>query len=573
MTNSGIPNSEAPARPWLSADAQRWAAARRPRWARPAWPAALLVVTVIAAMAMSPGTSCTAQAPCGEEWLDAVGTMLLLPHLLSLFVLPELAVVTAPLLLVYVALPGQWQGGIGEKAADGAVAAALCWSWMAVVARLRARRHQRTLIKEAAGGIAAHAPMPGGIQLGWRGLIRWIAGVLMCGAATGLIASVVADDRSDDRTARAAQVHELPVVAYSADDDVLSVRMPDGSRHRFDVTGSYQGDDTERVLVHGDWARLASEPYRNHFVFQAAALALAGLGITSIASGLLSRRRTIALRRGPVLVLGAQARSRAGVTEVFAADDADGLRPVLHYTPYPDTPTWMRQVVLYGSAGEGGTILLSGPSDTGSQLTEVSLSPVRLGAAALHDTARKTGIAPVDNLVRRRDTRHDEAAEIRAQQAVTVMIPAHGPVVWQAGPVARCTGAVMLIAAVVALTVLTADSVTWWKPDWTWAVGLMWLDLARRIATWKITADADGLHVRILWPTRSIPWQSITGARYTRQGELSIRRGNGLDDLRVGSIGSPSTERLLRRPGRSTKAAAQITAMAREPGLRPTRPS
>ncbi|WP_200804582.1 hypothetical protein [Actinacidiphila paucisporea] len=76
MSDSASPCTEVTARPWRQADAQRWVEARPPWWLRPTWPAVMLVAAVIAATAQTPDPVCSAQAPCGEQWFDAVGTML-----------------------------------------------------------------------------------------------------------------------------------------------------------------------------------------------------------------------------------------------------------------------------------------------------------------------------------------------------------------------------------------------------------------------------------------------------------------------------------------------------------------
>jgi hypothetical protein len=570
MTGGGIPYDAAAARPWLSADARRWAAARPPRWARPAWSATLLVVAVVVAVANTPDPVCTVQAPCGEEWFDAVGTMLLVPHLLSMAVLPELAVVTAPLLVLYAAAPAEWQGGIVVRTAEAVSIAALSWSWLAVLARLRARRRRRILFAEAAGGITACAPAPGE----WYarpGLGRCIAGVLMCGAAAGLVTAVVVQDRADDRTARTAAAREVPVLSYNTDDYVLTVRMPDGSRHRFGVNGVYDKGDTVRVLVRGDWVRLAGEPYRDHFVFQAVGLGLAGPGVASVVSGLLIRHRAGALRRGPVPVLRARARTGPGFTEVFADDDLAGLQPLLLTSSAPcDAAAELRPVALYGPVGGGG-LVLGAATGAGTLITEASLSPARRGAADPYGVPRKTGTPWSGTSAATRDARHDAAAEVRVRRALTTMTPAADPVVWQAGPAARCLGALMLVAGGGALAAVTMSRPTvWWQLVFIWGGVLIGLDLVRSLTTWRITADAGGLRVRSLWSDRHLPWESATGAHYDRQGLLFISHGpDGTGSVRVGVLGWPLAERFLGIPSRAATAATEITAMIREPELRP----
>jgi hypothetical protein len=259
----------------------------------------LLVVAVIAAVAQTPDPVCSVRAPCGEQWFDAVGTMLVLPHVLSLFALPELTMVTAPLILLYSAAPGEWVGGAGENISVGVAIVALCWGWFVGAARLLARRRRCALVREASGGVVAVAPVPEDFAPGRRGQIRLVVAAGMCAAAAGLIVSVVADDRAIDGTAHSSAVRDAAVVAYDSGDSTLTVRLPDRRRHTFDVSGNYRGVSSVRVLLHGRSVRLASEPYGDHFVRQALGLGLAGLGLVAGVSGLLSRRRAIALSRGP----------------------------------------------------------------------------------------------------------------------------------------------------------------------------------------------------------------------------------------------------------------------------------
>lgn len=564
MTPSSVPYADVPARPWVSADAERWANTRVPAWARPVGPAAVLLVAVImAAVMLSPGTVCTVAAPCGAQWLDAAGVMLFLPHLVWLFVLPELALVSAPLLLLWMANPGVWQGGRAEKIADAIVVAALCWGWAAVVARLRTRRRRRSLVLDAAGGITAPAPATNDVRAWRRGLVHSIAGAILCAAAGALITTVVVANRADDRLARTATSQNARVVAYDTDNYTITVRLPDSTRHRFDTQGTYRAGSTVPVLVRGDWLRLATEPYGDHTGRQALALTLAGLGVTLLGSGLLSRRRAAALRHAPVPVLRVLARHHQGRTEIFAAHDTAALRPVLSYRPHVHTRTALRQALLYGTPNEGGELILASATESGHWLVEATASPIRRGSPA----AGKPG---TDRPGTARAAAHLRAAEVRVQNALATMTPATGPVRWQAGPVARSVGAVFLVVSLMLLGTLFTSSHTWWQlPIWS-VGGVYWVSGCLRMMTWRITADSAGLHVRGLGRTRHLPWADVTHAVYTPGSELVVRCRTGVDDTRVGIVGFPPLERLLRRPGRAEHAAAEITAMVREPILRPT---
>ncbi|MFI6493422.1 hypothetical protein [Streptomyces sp. NPDC050564] len=563
MTMSSVPYAEVPACPWVSADARRWADARVPAWARPVGPAVVLLVAVVMAVMFSPDPMCTVAAPCGADWLDAAGSMLFLPHLVWLFVLPELALVSAPLLLIWMSNPDTWLGGPAEKIADAVVVAALCWGWAAVVARLRARGRQRLLVLDAAGGITAPSPATDDVRPWRRGLVRGIAGAILCAVAGALITTVVVDDRTDDRLARTATSENARVVAYNTDDYTVTVRLSDNTRHKFDAQGSYRVGSSVPVLMHGDWTRLATEPYGDRTGRQALALVLAGLGVTVLGSGLLSRRRAVALHRASVPVLRVLTRHHQERTEIFAADDTATLRPVLSYEPHTRTRTALRQALLYGAPHEGGELILASATESGQWLVEGTASPIR------HGSPDGTGKPGVHRPGTARTAAHRRAAEARVQDALAAMTPATGPVRWQAGPVARSVGAALLVVAIMLLGTSFTDSPTWWQlPIWSLG-GLYWVSVCLRMMIWRITADSNGLHVRGLWRTAHLPWTDVIRAVYTPEGELIVRCRTDVDDAPVGSVGFPPLERRLRRPGRAERAAAEITAMVREPGLRP----
>lgn len=619
MTRSSVPFTDVPARPWLSADAARWASVRVPVWARPVAPAAVLLAAVLTAMLMAPARQCTVAAPCRVSWIDAAGTMAFLPHLLWLFVLPEAVLVSTPLLLLYMSQPGQWQGGPVAQAADAVVVAALCWSAAAVVVRLRARRRQRSLVRDAAGGLTAAVPRPDAARLVRRGMVRYVAGALACAAAGALITSVVLGNRADDQLASTATAQVARVLTYSSYDYALTVRLADGTRHRFGVLGGYRNMHTVRVLVHGSWVRLASEPYGDETVRQGVALALAGFGLTLLGSGLFSRSRAAALRRARVPVLRVLTRRHQGRTEIFAADDALGLRPVLAYLPHADARATLRQALLYGAVSEGGELVLASTTEAGQWLVDTNVSPIRIRQDA-PPAPRKPAVdrpafdwpppdrppperpplgqppfdrPPLDRPPLdqpsfdrsagphtsgtpggksggiSRKTPHREAAESRVRHALATMIPATGPVRWQAGPVARIAAVAFLVVGSAVLVPVVVDPQPWWQTViatvWGWFV----VESSGRMMTWRITADATGLHARGLLQTNHLPWADVSAVVYTQQGELIIRCLPGVDDIRVGGLGFPVLEGRLGRPGRAAYAAAELTAMVRDPALRP----
>lgn len=565
MTTSSVPFTDVPARPWLSADARRWRKVQVPAWARPLGPAALVLATVLWAVIAAPDPRCTPAAPCGADWVDGVGTTWFLPHVLCLFLVPELALISGPLLLLYVAQPGMWAGGPVEKVADSFVMAALCWGLVSGVTRLRVRRRQDALIRDAAGGLAVAAPAPAGVRPARRGAIRWVAGALLCAAGAAVVATVVADNRADDRTARTATARDAPVVKYSADDYALTVRLADGTRHRFDVVGDYRGQDRVKVLVHGDWKRLAAEPYGDRGGRQLLAVVLVGLGVTSIVSGLLARRRATALLRTPVPVLRVLARHSGRHTEIYAADDTAALDPVLHYRPPVGGRKTLRQALLYGPVGGDGELVLASATESGQWLVEVSVSPVRPGAAP--------AVPPAEGaLVSEGPAEHRAAAEDRVREALVALATGPVRVRWQPGPVAFVAAVVLLgvlIAGMVALFLWGAFS---WPLSFWYLIGLCWAVPLARTTRWRIVAAPEGLYVRSLWRTHHRSWDDARAVVYNARGELGLACREGVDDVRVGAVGSPRLERWSRCPGRAAQAAAEVTALIREPALRPTLP-
>lgn len=543
-------------------------------------PAVALVVALAVAVSSAPDPVCTATAPCGAMWLDTIGTMLFLPHLLWVFALPELAVVSAPLLLAWMAQPSGWEGGAGVRAAGAALVAAVVWSWAASVARLRVRRRQVRLALDAAGGMTAVAPRPARFHPWRRGFVRYTAGALVCCGAAVLLIGVVRADRADDRTAAEAAHRTGVVTAFDPDSSVATVRLPDGSQRPFDTVGRYRPGTAVPLLVDGDWARLAAEPHGDRAGAQSLGLALAGLGVTLLASGALTCRRSYALRRGPVPVLRVRAQRLHARTEIFAADDHRADRPTLHYLPRGSVERFMtvRQALLYGAPREGGEAVLadvSGAAESGEWTAEASVSVLRGGASwATPGTPFGAGTAP-----RRppapgappgpRDLAHRAAAEARVLAESAAVPAAAGPVSWHAGPLARLMAALLALAGLAVFAVLLGGAGPWLYRAALFLACWYLLDACRRLGVWRLTADAEGLRIHSLWWARQVRWDDVTGVDYTLAGELVISRGPGVPEIRIGGVGVPRLERHLRRPSRPALAAAQATVMLRTPARRP----
>ncbi|MFD3453786.1 PH domain-containing protein [Streptomyces sp. NPDC058691] len=554
MTSKNAP-ADIPARPWLSADAHRWAAVRLPGWARPLWCAPVLLVAVIAAIAFSPDEVCTTAAPCGPSWLDAIGTVGFFVHMVWLFVLPEAALLSAPLLLLWTADPGNWSGGTAERVADVVVVAVLCWSWAAVVARLRMRRRQRALALEAAGGVAL--PVPDPVIPARRGVVQVVAGT--AGLAVAAVAAVIAvtGDRADEAHAAAAARIPAVVVANGADDHIV-VRFEDGSRHSVEVMipEDYERGTGMPVLVDGGWLRLAAEPYHDRTGLQLLALVAGGGGAGLLLSGALAAVRARSVRRGPAPALRVLARHEDGFTVIRPVDDADGP-PVLRYEAVTFGGAPRGESFLFGLPAEAGALELAGTDASGGPVAEVNVSSARPWSRPRPDRHR------------RRLAEHRRESEARVAEAAAALRSGAGPVRWRSGPVSRIAGVLVLmgLAAVLASHDYLGDS--WWH--WTlWLAGC-WMFGADAVGLimWRITADADGLRLRRHLRTRHVPWAEVTRVVTTPSGDMAFRRANGLDDIRWDGVTIPSWERALRRPSPATRAAAELTAMIRDPGLRP----
>jgi hypothetical protein len=564
---------DVPARPWLTADAERWTAARLPFWARPKWPALALVVAVfLAAVVLSPDEPCTVSAPCGPEWGGAVVTFLFACHAGWLWLLPELAVVSAPLLLWSMTDRSLWVGSTGEKAADIAVVAVLCWSWASAGVRLRVRRRQRALALDSAGGLTFPAPVrKPGSRRPPRSSLAFMAAVLVLLAVSAAATALAASGFRSDEAKAAAATRTPAVVLANGSEDTITVRFPGGGRHRIRALypEDYALDSTVPVLVKGPWMRLAAEPYQDRFALQGAALASGSLAITLLAYGLLAATRTRALAGAPAPALRVQARRRHGRTHIYAADDTGGQRPLLTYEPFGGTASSLGEAVLYGAPHEGAEVVLLRMTTSGVLATEVSAFPARQegpGHRRAQDRALDGERTKSAGL--RRDK---EAKEAEILVALATMGPAKGPVRWKGGPVARIFGALTLCfaAAVFAGQLCLADGNS--ISDWAFTLGAGSMAAVTGVPplTWRITADAAGLRIRRYGRSRQVPWEDVTRAVYADGGHLIVRTRSGLNDINLGSVGFPQAERAFGVPARAARAAAEITAMVRDPGLRP----
>jgi len=580
VTTNTVRPQDVPARPWLTADAERWAAARLPVWARATWPVLVLVAASVTALALSPELPGPAAVPYGMEWIATGVFFLFLCHLLWLWLIPELALLSAPLLLAVMGDSDVWAGGAGERAADIAVVVALCWCCASTALLLRVRRRQHALALDAAGGLTFDVPEPAAPPRRGRALI--IIGLSFLAVTAAVTALSVLAVRSDEANVSAA-VRVDAVVVGRVPEKAIYVRFtsgtPDG-RHRVQTSQPerYPLDSTVRVLLHGTWMRLPAEPYRDLPDRQLGAAALGALGLTLLAFGLRVAVRARSLVRTPAPALRVLTRRRSGRTQIYAADDTNGLRPFISYEPRGESSPKLREAVLYGPAYAGAEHVLLSTRKSGEPVVETSGTPAwREGPPDQErererPEPRKKKQRKGPTRAQRRANEHQRATHALTARALATMGPAKGPVRWQSGPLARTVGTLLLVAAVAVLTGLFLDIRQVGTGHLLMALcGCVVLALQAAFAIlWRITADASGLRIRRLTRTWHLPWADVRHAAYTRDGRLVVRARKGVDDIDLHEVGLPRAERAFRRPGRAARAAVEINAMVRDPGLRPS---
>ena len=350
-----------------------------------------------------------------------------------------------------------------------------------------------------------------------------------------------------------------------------------------------------------------------------------GWGLTTLLSGWLGRRRAAALRGGPVPVLRVLVRDGAdGDAEVFAADDADALRPLFTVAAeewYDESdeeveerigreerdelldavedvddddeqPGPLREAVLYGPPHEGAEIVIvsaaekpegteshgpvdlekpgepggtDGAEDEGGSPTELivesSSGPVR----PLSDRAvRRRGAAQ-----RARARRHMVHEELRAT-AVTESRRRLGdePVAvrrWRAGW-ADWTAALFMIAAVAAVG-LYPDGLTQYVLGG--AIGVFGVLVLPQMLAWRVTADRSGLWLSGWSRTRHIEWDHLMTVRCAGTVLTVDSSQESFTAWSVRAERWRGLERKLRLVHPYERTAAEITAMWREPALRP----
>ncbi|AEY91296.1 hypothetical protein SHJG_6029 [Streptomyces hygroscopicus subsp. jinggangensis 5008] len=508
---------------WSGEHPRRWLDALPPRWVPLPSRTGHLLTASAAAVAI---TGLLALPAGWRPWAAA----LLALHALWLYVRPEIVPVSAPVLavLLVVLRPGRlWPAAV----------IVLASVWAVAVLRLVARRGQRERARDAAGGITA--PLPGAGRSLPRGLF-----LVGCG---GLLFAL-----------GVASVAVLP---------------------------AHPGPDA------GEGAR----------ALPASAWLVAGLGLTALVSGLLGRRRAAVLRAAAPVLRVLVREGADGDTEVFAADDTAGVRPLFRVAVMevrdgdgqPDDPDEddteeleeflqrldregpgpLREAVLYGAPCDGAEILLvtaAGKTDA-PPVVERSSGPVRplseasvrrLTAGERRRAARRAAYAELSR----------SAGEAVAAEAVAGEADGAAPTgvrQWRAG----------LLHRLCALLLVLWGSGFFWGATGGWRgvlgalagfVGALWLP---HWLAWRITADSEGLWFNGLRGPRHLPWDEIrTVACTSTELKVDSRRAS----FTPWSAAAPRWPWLERRFGLvhpHERAASEITALWRDPSLRPSVPA
>ncbi|MFE7392680.1 hypothetical protein [Streptomyces sp. NPDC057582] len=584
-----IPSGSVPADipNWQSVDAAAWRKAGLVPWTRPLWSVLALLVPLVVAIGADPEPVCSDAVPCGPDWAGMVQAGLAVGLLYWLARLPELTLVTAPVLAVLVAWEQFPAPGEVSRAANLVVIAVLALGWAAAWARSAARREQRRLVERAAAGIRHRLPEPVGLL--WRGTIPLAAGAMLCVVAAGAICLGLSGVREDERHAAGAE--RIAAEVISRNDVSVRVRTDDARRITVDAAfpEDYAVGTTVTVLEDGRWRRLAAEPY-DAFGWQLLALAAGLPGISLLTTGVLARRRSAALRRGPVPALRVLGRvDLNGRTWVHAADDASGSTPLfscllVQVLPDEDQPdegeydeegwegedapvfdTRLHEAVMFGAPCEGGELVFLTADGEGNPVVTRTRGPVRLPRRGPGPLAHAPNLDAIEEPAGAKQLLDDRAAEVAA-----TLTPTGRPMRWGPGKAARAGGLAFTACAVVGTEFVTdtllADGFGWHVLGFFGP--FMLLNLAATLLNWRVTADSAGLWLTGAWKVRHVPWERLRGAAYTREGTVQIRVRDQ-DTWELPGIGWPWAERRLGLRPPYNRMTDEINALHTRPELRP----
>ncbi|QTE00522.1 hypothetical protein [Streptomyces cyanogenus] len=314
---------------------------------------------------------------------------------------------------------------------------------------------------------------------------------------------------------------------------------------------------------------------------------VAGQGLTALASGLLGRRRAAALRAAPAPVLRVLVREGAdGDTEVCAADDTAGLRPLFRVAVTEvrdgaeetddeereqelraridrEGPGPLREAVLYGVPCDGAEILLVAAAEEAERppVPERSSGPVR----PLSEASVRRALA--------REKRRAAYAELRRSAGESVVRSAEAAGTAPAG--VRQWRAGLLDRLCALLLVAWAGMLLWSETGgWRYALGAVAgvvgaLRLPHWLA-WRVTADREGLWFNGLRGPRHVPWGEIRTVE-CKGTELTVdSRRASFTAWSVHAPRWPWLERRFRLVHPHERVGGEITALWRTPSLRPS---
>ncbi|MDX3644262.1 hypothetical protein [Streptomyces sp. MB09-02B] len=531
---------------WSGEKLEAWARTRPPLWV-PARTRPLHLLAVV------PGGLIVGFWLANFVELPAALAALVPLQLVWTLVRPEVVRFSAPVLMLLLA----WYGGSHDvPTLVGGVAATLTWAMAEI--RLSKRRLQRQWASVAAEGVTAKVPDEVGPLRRGRFLMGF--GCLLTVVAVGVLSSVSGWDVATDR-------HEVTLVGW--------------------------------------------------FVV--------GWGLTSLLSGWLGRRRAAALRGTPVPVLRVLVRDGAdGDAEVFAADDVEALRPLFTVATEEwydddadaddeeyeaedqnerrdageerdalldavqgvddddDQPGPLREAVLYGVPHDGAEIVIVSAAEVpAAETPEVTQeTEAAEGGGTSAELVVESSSGPVrplsDRTVRHRAAaqrarakRHTVHEELRAT-AVTESRARLGdePVSvrrWRAGW-ADWAAALFMIVAIAAVA-LYPDGLTRYVLGGV--LGVFGVLTLPQMLTWRITADRSGLWLSGWGRHRHIEWDDLATVRCAGSVLTVDSRRESFQVWSVRAERWRWLERKLRLVHPYERTAAEITAMWRDPALRP----
>ncbi|MFF4567205.1 hypothetical protein [Streptomyces sp. NPDC001435] len=582
-----IPSGSVPAGTpiWSSDDAAQWTRARGAPWARPLWSIWALLITVVWANAATPDRPCSDAAPCGADWLGMAETGLAVGLLYWLARLPELTLLTAPVLAVIVArveLPGR---GPMAAVANISVLVALVFGCVAAFARIAARHRQRDLVKRAAE-VRHSLPDPSARLR--RGTIPITAGLLLVGVAAFAVAQGLDGIRVDQHRADRAERTTAKVVGRGEE----SVRVRTDDTRRLTLSASYPEDyrigSTVTVLEDGRWRRLAAEPY-DAFDWQLLTLAGGLPGGSMLLTGLLARRRAAVLRRAPVPALRVLERiDDDGRIWIYAGDDTAARAPIFVGRFTADRPnaneddaehrhdeadeeeplvidTRLHEAVMFGSPYEGGELILATTDRDAQPVVIRTTSPVRLPRPG-------TGPTPATQEAGTTSAAADPQGPPAAEGVPTRLRPAKHPLRWGPGAMARTCGLALALCVGAGAAFIAQSLVT---EGFGWRAALLpglltWFGPAAKQLNWRVSADSSGLWLTGAWRVRHVPWERLRAARYTAEGSVLITMSDG-STWQLSGVGLPKAERRLNLYPSYVRMVDEITALHAHPELRPAR--